>query len=93
MNFSYLSIFLWKIFLPVQSKSEQSTCSSEPLFEFATDCEARDSIFNYKIQSETKKLNFTLNGPRQILFDKCTMSNALKLKRCIRISPNYRRYL
>ena len=91
MNFSSLLIFLLKLSLPIQSKSEQATCSPEPLFEFVKDCEARDSIYNYQIKSVTKKLNFTLNGPMQIMFDKGSMSNALKLKRCIRISPNYRR--
>ena len=91
MNFSYLLIFLLKLFPPIQCKTEQSTCSPEALFEFVKDCEAKDSIFNYKIQSVTKKLNFTLNGPMQIMFDECSMSNALKLKRCVRISPNYRR--
>ena len=91
MNASYLSIFLLRLFLLIDSKSEQATCSLEPLFEFVKDCDAKDSIFNYKIQSVTKKINFTLNGPKQIMFDECTMSNALKLKRCIRISPNYSR--
>ena len=91
MNALYLSIFLLKLFLPIQSKSEKATCSPDPLFEFVKDCEAKDSILNYKIQSLTKKLNFTLNGPMQIMFDECSMSNALKLKRCIRISPNYSR--
>ena len=91
MNASYLSIFLLKLFLPIYSKSEQATCSSDPLFEFVKDCNAKDSIFNYKIQSVTKKMNFTLNGPMQIMFDECTMSNALKLKRCIRIAPKYSR--
>ena len=91
MNASYLSIFLVKLFLPIQSKNEQATCSPDPLFEFVKDCEAKDSIFNYKIQSAAKKLNFTLNGSMQIMFGECSMSNALKLKRCIRISPNYSR--
>ena len=91
MNFSYLSIFLCKLVLPVLSKSKQATCSLEPLLEFVTDCDARDSICNYKIQSATKKLNSTLNGPMQITFDEHSMSDALKLKRCIRISPNYSR--
>ena len=91
MNASFLSIFLLRLFLPIDSKSEHATCSPDPLFEFVKDCDAKDSIFNYKIQSATKNLNFTLNGPMQIFFDKCSMSNALKLKRCIRISPNYSR--
>ena len=91
MNFSYLSIFLCKLFLPALSKSEQATCSREPLLEFVTDCDARDSICNYKIQSATKKLNSTLNGPMQITFDESSMSDALKLKRCIRISPHHSR--
>ena len=93
MIFSYLSICLWKLFLPVQSKNGHATGGTEPLFEFIKDCEARDSIFNYKIQSATKTMDFTLNGPVQIIFDECSMSNALKLvKRCIRISPIYIRY-
>ena len=91
MNASYLSILVLKLFLPIDSKSEQATCSPDPLFEFVKDCDAKDSIFNYKIQSVTKKMNFTLNGPMQIMFDEYTMSNALKLKRCIRISPYHSR--
>ena len=91
MNASFLSIFLLRLFLPIDSKSEHATCSPDPLFEFVKDCDAKDSIFNYKIQSETKKINLTLNGPKQIMFDECTMSDVLKLKRCIRISSHHSR--
>ena len=89
----YFIIFFCKLFNPIYSKNKELVlCSTEPLFEFVEDCSAEGSITGYQIKSTTKKLNFSLNGPTQITFDECLLSDALKLKRCVRIAPNYLRY-
>ena len=77
---------------PIYINGEQAICSTEPLLEFSEDCDAKDSISNYKIQSSQKRVNRSLNGQAQILFDKCSISDSLKFKRCIRISSEYRKY-
>ena len=69
--------------------SDFENCSSEPLLELVKECDAEDSIINFQVKSTVKKIQGFLNGPTQIHFDKCSMSDSLRLKRCIRIAPNF----
>ena len=82
-------IFFLKLFLPIYCKNKEVVCSAKPLIEFVEDCEAKESIIGYQIKSTTKKFNFPLNGPMKITFDECSLSDAMKLKRCVRIAPYY----
>ena len=87
----YFQICFLSQLYPLHINGEQAICSTLPLFEFVEDCDADDSISNYKIQSQAKKGHKSLNGHVQILFNECCMSDALKLKRCIRIASILRR--
>ena len=56
--------------------------------ELVTDCNAKDSIINFQIRT-SKKLKKSLNGAIKIDFDKGSIKDATKLKKCIRISPYF----
>ena len=84
-------LFLFQICLLNQLYSKQilhgkqGICSTLPLLEILEDCDANDSISNYKILSPAKKGNKSLNGQIKILFNECSISDTLKTKRCIKI--------
>ena len=77
------------LFFSVFSQSDSTKCSSEPLIELVKDCNAKDSIINFQIRT-SKKLKNSLNGAIKIDFDKGSIKDATKLKKCIRISPYFR---
>ena len=87
----YFQFFVLNQIYLILINGEQTICSNQPLFELVEDCEAYNSISNYKIQTSDKIVNKTLNGQVQILLNDCSMRDALKLKKCISIASIIKR--
>ena len=87
----WFQICILNLNYPIKIYGKKLICSSVPLLEFSEDCDAKDSIRNYKIISPAKKVNNYLNGQVKILFNEYSISDTFKSKRCLIISSIFRR--